>query len=55
MNDVPVGTQEEFYDQFWRGRAGDVIRVGVQREQTLHVIGVRSIDRYDVIRSPAAC
>jgi S1-C subfamily serine protease len=50
VNDVPVATQEEFYGELWRGRAGDIVRVGVEREHQVHVIAVRSIDRYDVVR-----
>jgi len=46
VNGVTIASQEEFYEQLWRGRAGDVIRVAVQREAAVHVIPVRSIDRY---------
>jgi S1-C subfamily serine protease len=52
VNGVAVGSQEEFYEQLWRGQAGDVVRVGVQREQRRHVIAVRSVDRYSVLRTP---
>ncbi len=45
VNGVPVGTQEEFYAQLWRGRAGDVVCVGVRRDATVRVIAVRSADR----------
>lgn len=50
VNGVSVGTQEEFYDQLWRGRAGDVVRIGVQRGERVHVIAVSSIDRYRLLQ-----
>lgn len=53
VNDLPVVNQEEFYEALWRHRAGDVIRVAVQRAEAVHVIAVRSIDRYRLLRSPA--
>ena len=46
VNGVTVASQEEFYEQLWRGRAGDVVRLAVQREAKVHVIPVRSVDRY---------
>jgi S1-C subfamily serine protease len=46
VNGVTIASQEEFYLQLWRGRAGDVIRLGVQREAAVHVISVTSVDRY---------
>jgi S1-C subfamily serine protease len=46
VNDVTIASQEEFYEQLWRGRAGDVVRVAIQREAAVHVIAVKSIDRY---------
>jgi serine protease DegS len=49
VNGVGVESQEDFYRQLWRGRAGDVVEVGVQREARVLVIAVRSIDRYDVL------
>ncbi|MGH7419241.1 MAG: S1C family serine protease [Candidatus Rokuibacteriota bacterium] len=52
VNGVGVGSQEEFYEQLWRGQAGDIVRVGVRREERLHVIAVRSIDRYRLLRPP---
>lgn len=52
VNGVAVATQEEFYETLWRGRAGDVIRVGVQRDDRRHVIAVRSVDRYHLLRPP---
>lgn len=52
INGVAVTTQEEFYEALWRGRAGDLIRVGVQRDDRRHVIPVRSVDRYQLLRPP---
>ena len=49
VNDVTVASQEEFYEQLWRSRAGDVVRVAVQREARVHVIAVRSVDRYRLL------
>jgi S1-C subfamily serine protease len=46
VNGVTIVSQEEFYEQLWRGRAGDVIRLGVQREAAVDVIPVTSVDRY---------
>jgi S1-C subfamily serine protease len=50
VNGVTIGSQEEFYEQLWRGRAGDVVRVAVQREAGVQVIAVQSIDRYRLFR-----
>jgi hypothetical protein len=50
---VAVGSQEEFYEQLWRGQAGDVVRVAVARDERVHVINVRSIDRYRLLRVPS--
>lgn len=50
VNGVNVASQEEFYEQLWRGRAGDVVRVAVKREAAVHVITVQSIDRYRLLR-----
>jgi S1-C subfamily serine protease len=50
VNGVTIASQEEFYEQLWRGRAGDVIRLAVQREAAVHVIRVQSIDRYRLLR-----
>jgi S1-C subfamily serine protease len=52
VNGVTVASQEEFYEQLWRGRAGDVIRLAVLREQKVHVIPVHSVDRYRLLRLP---
>ena len=50
VNGVTIASQEEFYEQLWRGRAGDVIRLAVQREAAVHVIPVQSVDRYRLLR-----
>jgi S1-C subfamily serine protease len=50
VNGVTIASQEEFYEQLWRGRAGDVVRVAVQREAGVQVIAVQSIDRYRLLR-----
>jgi len=52
VNGVAVGSQEEFYEALWQGRAGDVVQVGVQRDDRRHVIVVRSVDRYHLLRPP---
>jgi S1-C subfamily serine protease len=52
VNGAGVVSQEEFYEALWRGRAGDVIRVGVLRGAQPLVIAVRSIDRYRLIAPP---
>jgi S1-C subfamily serine protease len=50
VNGVTIASQEEFYEQLWRGRAGDVVRLAVQREAAVHVIRVTSVDRYRLLR-----
>ena len=50
VNGVTIASQEEFYEQLWRGRAGDVVRLAVQREATVHVIPVQSVDRYRLLQ-----
>ena len=50
VNGVTIASQEEFYAQLWRGRAGDVIRLAVQRAAAVHVIPVKSVDRYRLLR-----
>lgn len=51
VNGVGVRTQEEFYEQMWRRRAGDTIEVAVHREDSVRVIPVRSIDRTILYRT----
>jgi len=50
VNGVAIVSQEEFYEQLWRGQAGDVVQVAVQRGGGVHVISVRSMDRYLLLR-----
>jgi S1-C subfamily serine protease len=53
VNGVAVGSQEEFYQQLWRAQAGDVIHIGVRRDETVRVLAVSSVDRYRLLRPPA--
>ncbi len=53
VNDVRVASQEEFYAALWRGRAGDVIRVIVRRDDRVRVIPVRSVDQRAATASSA--
>lgn len=50
VNGVTIASQEEFYEQLWRGAAGDVVKVAVLRDAEVRVITVRSIDRYRLLR-----
>lgn len=50
VNNVSVRTQEEFYEELWRGRAGDVVKVAVRRDTRVQTISVRSIDRYRLLK-----
>jgi S1-C subfamily serine protease len=52
VDGVAVTSQEEFYEALWRGRAGDVVRVGVRRDDHLRIIEVQSADRYRLLRLP---
>ena len=52
LNGITVESQEHFYQVLWRGQAGDVIRIAVQRGPALHVIPVGSMDRYRLLRPP---
>ncbi len=51
VNGVAVASQEEFYEQLWSRRAGDVIEVAVQRDRAVRVIAVPSIDRRTLYRT----
>jgi len=53
VNGVAVRTQEEFYEALWRGQAGDVVAVAVQRGGETHVVRVVSMDRYRLLRRAA--
>lgn len=50
VNGVAVRSQEEFYEQLWLGKAGDVIQLAVRRKDGVRVIPVPSIDRYRLYR-----
>lgn len=52
VNGVSVGSQEEFYEALWRARAGDLVEVAVERDSGIHVIPVRSVDRYELLVRP---
>jgi len=45
INGVAVASQEEFYEQLWSRRAGDLIELSVQRDNQVQTISVPSIDR----------
>jgi S1-C subfamily serine protease len=51
VNGVAVGKQEEFYQQLWRAKAGDEIRIAVLRDDARRVITVRSVDRRRLFRT----
>jgi S1-C subfamily serine protease len=53
VNGVKVGSREEFYEQLWRGQAGDLIEVEVLRDDATRVIPVRSVDRGSLDRATA--
>jgi S1-C subfamily serine protease len=46
VNGVSVRSQEEFYEALWKSRAGEVIKVSVQRDARVVVIPVQSVDRH---------
>jgi len=45
VNGVTVASQEEFYEQLWSRRAGDLIELSVQRDNQVRTISVPSVDR----------
>lgn len=51
VNGVPVASQEEFYEQLWRGRAGDTVELSVRRDGAERVIRVPSLDRATIYRT----
>jgi S1-C subfamily serine protease len=51
VNGVRVKTQEQFYEEMWRGEAGDTIEVAVRRDDAVRIIPVRSIDRTRLYRT----
>src|SRR5205823_223931 len=46
INGVAIASQEEFYDQLWSRRAGDLIELSVQRDNQVRTISVPSLDRH---------
>lgn len=54
VNGVAVASREAFYTRLWQGQAGDVVEVAVWREGAVHLIAVRSVDRYQqLVRPPS--
>ncbi len=52
VNGVSVKSQEEFYEALWKNRAGEVIKVSVQRDNRMVVIPVQSVDRHRALTGP---
>jgi S1-C subfamily serine protease len=50
INGEGVDGQEEFYRKLWQNQVGQEITVVVLRESRFHVIKVRPLDRYDLLR-----
>jgi serine protease Do len=50
VNGVAVGSQEEFYEQLWSRRAGDLIELSVQRDNQVRTISVPSVDRHHLFQ-----
>lgn len=50
VNGVAVGSQEEFYEQLWSRRAGDLIELSVQRDNRVRIISVPSVDRHNLFQ-----
>jgi S1-C subfamily serine protease len=50
INGEKVESQEEFYRKLWQAQVGQEISVVVLRESRFHVITVRPVDRYDLLR-----
>ena len=53
VNGVGVRSQEEFYETLWKHRAGDVIKVSVERDAKVVTIPVQSVDRHRALTTPA--
>jgi S1-C subfamily serine protease len=51
VNGVPVTAQAEFYEQLWRGRAGDVVALSIVRADAVRTVPVRSVDRRQLFRT----
>lgn len=52
VNGVPIRSQEEFDAALWRGRAGEVVRIAVERDGATLIVAVASEDRYRFLRVP---
>ena len=50
INGEGVESQEEFYRKLWQNQVGQEITVVVLREARFHIIKVRPLDRYDLLR-----
>jgi len=50
VNGVAVASQEEFYEQLWSRRAGDLIELSVQRDNRVRTISVPSVDRHHLFQ-----
>ena len=46
VNGVAVASQEEFYEQLWSRRAGDLIELAIERDKQVLIIAVPSVDRH---------
>src|SRR5215468_5753963 len=46
VNGVAVASQEEFYEQLWSRRAGDLIELAVERDKQVQIITIPSVDRH---------
>jgi S1-C subfamily serine protease len=51
VNGVPVSVQVEFYEQLWRGRAGEVVALSIVRDEVIRTVSVRSVDRRQLFRT----
>ncbi len=51
LNGEGVDTQEEFYRRLWQNQVGQEITIVVLRESRFHVIKVRPVDRYELLRA----
>jgi S1-C subfamily serine protease len=51
LNGEGVDSQEDFYRKLWQNQVGQEITVVVLRESRFHVIKVRPVDRYDLLRT----
>jgi S1-C subfamily serine protease len=52
LNAEPVSGQEDFYRKLWKTQVGQELSIVVLRESKFQVIGVRPIDRHNLLRTP---